>query len=157
MRKLAREAVIFMLAGMLLGSISGYVYVCYDQSKTIKTQRSALWNNCEVLRTRGFHVISDFHGNYTGPHECNDVFGNWTETDWKRQELGDASEPAGFIPYEPTFEEINKASAEGQRIKNAKVKYLENLGVLLIFGPGGFAIGLGVWLFYRLVRFAVKG
>jgi hypothetical protein len=157
MRKLAREAVIFMLVGMMLGSISGYVYLCLEQSKTIKTQREQLWNSCEVLRTRGGHLISDIHGNYTTPHECSDVFRNWTETDWKRQELGDASEPPGFIPDEPTFEEINKASAEGLRIKNAKIEYLENLGVLLFFGPGGFAVGLGVWLLYRLVRFAVKG
>jgi hypothetical protein len=155
MRKLAREAVIFMLIGMMLASIGAYAYACFGQFKTIKTQRSALWNNCEVLRTQGFHSINNVGGTVTTPVECNDVFGNWSETDWKRQELG--NQTPGFIPFDLTFEEINKASAEGLRIKNAKVEYLENLGVLLLFGPGGFAVGLGVWLFYRLVRFAVKG
>jgi hypothetical protein len=72
MRKLAREAVIFMLIGMTLGSVGEYVYLCIDQ-----------WN--------------------------------------------------------------------------VKVKYLENLGVALILAPYGFVAGLGIWLFYRLVRFAVKG
>ena len=70
MRKLAPEAVIFMLFSMAMASIGGYVYLCVEQSQ---------------------------------------------------------------------------------------ITYLENLGIILTFGPGGFVAGFGIWLFYRLVLFAVKG
>jgi hypothetical protein len=70
MRKLARQAVIFMLFSTAISSIGGYVYLCVEQSQ---------------------------------------------------------------------------------------IKYLENLGIILTFGPGGFVAGFGIWLFYRVVLFAVKG
>jgi hypothetical protein len=34
---------------------------------------------------------------------------------------------------------------------------MEFLKLSLFFGLGGFPAGLGIWMFYRVVRFAIKG
>lgn len=46
---------------------------------------------------------------------------------------------------------------EGERIKNLKIDYVGNALASLVIGAYGFVAGFGLWAFYRLVRFAVKG
>jgi hypothetical protein len=48
-RRLAREAVIFMLVGMTLAAVGGFVNVFCGQAQSIKSQRDALKTPCEHL------------------------------------------------------------------------------------------------------------
>lgn len=41
MRKLAREAVIFMLAGLLLASVGPFIYLCRGEAQNIQTAKRA--------------------------------------------------------------------------------------------------------------------
>lgn len=52
MRKLAREAVIFMLLGMLLTAAGGFLYEHHAQWKLIRSQREALKEDCNRLFAR---------------------------------------------------------------------------------------------------------
>jgi hypothetical protein len=45
----------------------------------------------------------------------------------------------------------------GIRAKARRQRLLENATGSLVVDLWGFPAGVGVWLFYRLVRFAVKG
>ena len=77
--------------------------------------------------------------------ECNLVFGTT---------LPSLSPP----PSTPDFlAKENSALAEGTRIKNRKVDDPSNAIIAAVIGLWGFPGGFGVWLFYRLVRFAIKG
>jgi ABC-type multidrug transport system fused ATPase/permease subunit len=154
-RSLAREAVIFMLLGLLLSSTGTFIYLSRSQSKAHKVLRDVLWENCEGLRTRGSHSISNGGGSYTTPAECSEVFENWAATDWKRQELGNAS--GSIRPLQLSSEDLDNALSDGKRIKNLKIDSAGHALVALLVGAYGFVAGLGVWFFYRLVRFAVKG
>jgi hypothetical protein len=87
-------------------------------------------------------------GHVTSRAECDLVFGPENS---KPPQIAPNTLPADF------FKVMDDTVAEGVRIKNMKFDYAGNGLVSLVVGAYGFAAGFGVWLFYRLVRFAVKG
>jgi len=50
-----------------------------------------------------------------------------------------------------------KSMDVGNLIHDSHPDYKEPFIVGGVYGGFGFLAGLGIWLFYRLVRFAVKG
>jgi hypothetical protein len=49
LRRLAREAVIFMLLGMMLAAVGSFVHSFHDEAESIKSQRDALKLPCEQM------------------------------------------------------------------------------------------------------------
>ncbi len=156
MRRLAREAVIFMLAGLFLAAVGSFTYLHHSEVKYIQSQRDALRMPCDQL-TRPVRPAVDppegydyFGSALSGPMvtraECNLVFGT---------NLASLPAPTSFAP--DFYNRRDAALAEGTRITNLKIDNLSNASVAAINGLYGFAGGFGTWLFYRLVRFAVKG
>lgn len=159
MRKLAREAVIFMLLGMLLTAVGGFLLEHHDQWRVIRSQREALRKNCNIglIPFRFGEALSNTDGTSTTQPECALVFG---EAQYPRpRDLSPTvtpPEPAGWTLVVPSPHET-AALAEGERIKNLSIDNEEAGGVALLLAPWGFLGGLGLWIFYRLVRFAIKG
>ena len=155
-RRLAREAVIFMLLGMTLAAVGGFVHVFYGEANSIKSQRDALKSPCEHL-TRPVRPDVDppegydyFRSALDAPMvtraECNLVFGT--------------NAPSLPTPtsYAPDFYKRRAAAfAEGDRIKNLKIDYRRSAIAAALLGMFGFVGGFCIWFFYRLVRFAVEG
>lgn len=155
-RRLAREAIIFMLLGMTLAAIGSFAYVSYGQAQSVKSQRNALTMPCEQM-TRPIRPDIDppegydyFGSALDAPMvtraECNLVFGTNVQS---------LPPPTSYAP--DFYNRQAAALAEGERIKNLKIDYLGNAIVAAFAGMYGFAGGFCVWFFYRLVRFAVKG
>jgi hypothetical protein len=71
MRKLAREAVIFMLVGLVLAAIGTYAYLRHDRVQYIQTQRDALQRIC--AREPKVTLWWDQNGKPTSQAECNFV------------------------------------------------------------------------------------
>jgi hypothetical protein len=147
-RKLAREAVIFMLLGLLLSSTGAFIYMHHAQAKSNQAQRDALKKDCDSIPSWGVGEQRP-ERRYTSQAECSLVFGTTLYPP---------------RPYDPgvklsaeSIQNDAEALAEGERIKNLGVDYEGNALAGLVFGAYGFVAGLGIWLFYRLVRFAVKG
>jgi len=147
-RRLAREAVIFMLLGMVLAAVGGFIYMHHNEAVSIRNQRDALKRECDGLaRVGGEYWTRLADGHMTTVAECNLAFGT---------SLAPISQAPDFIP-DDFFSKRDAALAEGTRIKNLKIDNLSNALAAAVIGFYGFAGGFGVWLFYRLVRFAVKG
>src|ERR1700683_3311010 len=49
MRKLAREAVIFMLLGLALTAAGSFIYLHHSEASSIQAERDALRKNCDLL------------------------------------------------------------------------------------------------------------
>ena len=82
MRKLAREAVIFMLVGMLLATIGTYADLRYERLKYIQAQRDVLLRECVIVHSspQGYTLIWDLNGKPTSLAECEFVFGDGKDT-----------------------------------------------------------------------------
>jgi hypothetical protein len=149
LRKTAREAVIFMLLGLLLSSVGAFIFLHHDAVKPIQAQRDALKKECDSIPSFAVGIETQSAGRYTSQAECSLVFGT---TSYPPRPYNE-----GVKLSQESIQQDNDALAEGERIKNLKVNYTENALVSLVVGAYGFVGGLGTWLFYRLVRFAVKG
>jgi hypothetical protein len=148
-RQISREAVIFMLLGLFLSSTSAFIYMHHAQAKSIQAQRDALKNECNSIPSWAVGEKRLSYGPYTSQGECSLVFGA-------------ALYPPR--PYDPgvklsaeSIQDDMDALAEGERIKNLRIDNQGHALFGLVFGAYGFVAGLGIWFFYRLVRFAVKG
>jgi hypothetical protein len=148
-RKTAREAVIFMLLSMLFSSIGAFIYMRHSEAKSFRAQRDSLKKDCDSIPSWAVGMNPQSARHYVSQAECSLVF-------------GEALYPPR--PYDPgaklsqeSIQEDNDALAEGEHIKTQKLDYEESALVSLVVGAYAFAGGLGVWLFYRLLRFAVKG
>lgn len=64
---------------------------------------------------------------------------------------------AGIKLSDESAQQDADALEQGGRIKNLKVNYGEIAWDALVVAPFGVGTGLIVWLFFRLVYFAVKG
>jgi hypothetical protein len=233
MRKLAREAVIFMLFGALLSAVSAFAYLHHGQAKDIRAEWDALKGECNNLRDLSIPETEPerriaYEYWISNRFTCSLVFGGspylppsafegvpkgyivgppnarppglTVVPDDSQQIKGQSSvvtlgpptaRPPGLTIVPPTegmppgailgppieglppgsilrpispaitdseFEfRKNAGLAEGTRIKNLAVNNQENALVALIFGAYGFPGGLVIWLFCRLIRFAVKG
>ncbi len=162
MRKLAREAVIFMLLGMLLTAAGESLYEHHSQWTDIRAQRAVLKKDCNKLFGRSPDAdifdraaaksgavgdIDSATGEYISRAECASVFG------------ASLYPPPDFIPVPDPNQRQSEitALAEAARIKNLAVNNGQIALEALFLAPFGFLGGLGVWLFYRLIRFAVTG
>jgi hypothetical protein len=150
MRKLAREAVIFMLVGLLLATFGTYGYLRHERVKYIQAQRNVLQRECVTIHSvplPGFTLMWDRDGKPTSLAECDFVFGD-----------GKEAEPSNdIIANDKSYESFKATMSEAHRIKDLRPDIQENAVVSLVGGGFGFAGGLVLWAFYRLVRFAVKG
>jgi len=145
-----------MLLGMVLSGVGSFVYLHHSEAKAIQAQRDALKMPCEQMTRPVRPGIDppegyDYFGNalekpMVTRTECNLVFGTNIES---------LPPPASYAP--DFYNRRDAALAEGTRIKNLKIDNLSNALVAGVFGLYGFAGGLGVWLLYRLVRFAITG
>jgi hypothetical protein len=183
MRKLAREAIIFALLGMLVGAIGIFVTLDADD------RREAGERAREAV-----HASMMSHGEYSSPMPIVQVpLSNGTVLQVRQCEP--PALPSGFIP-DPTdkrniIDEIIEDDKNCTRFPPYKFTELggvlvsvplgspdqiaieksywtayknsrhhefgaEILGSLFI-GLWGFPAGLALWIFYRIVRFAVKG
>jgi len=136
----------------------------------VKAQRDTLRNNCNILEAgpSGIDNLepSPPYGMMTTRAECTLAFGINFDTPVKapisRDKLslpeGATATVGAYQSTDDNFLRKQKAALEqGNYIKNLKV---DNVAIALsasLLGLGGFAGGFGVWLFYRLIRFAIQG
>ena len=159
MRKLAREAVIFMLLGLVLSAVGGFAFDYNDQRKDIQTQRATLKKSCDSIYVPGLQVdsqswvpmgISNANGSgYVSAAECTLVFGAST--------YPARHYDAGTTLSSQSAQDDAEALAEGKRILGLKVNYGQSAEIAAFISTWGFLGGLCAWLFYRLVRFAITG
>ncbi len=156
MRKLAREAVIFMLLGLLFAFACSFFYMHHTQAKFIQSQREPLKLTCLHLTQPVRPGIDppegyDYFASATDEPlvtraECNLIFGTNLES---------LPTPTSYAP--DFYNRQAAALAEGTRIKNLKINNLELALTAFVGGLFGFVAGFCIWLFYRLVRFAIQG
>ena len=108
MRKLAREATIFMLIGFPLTAFSLFGYWRYEQVKNLRVQRAAV---SEIKLDPSTFVPLDL--------------------------------PANYKPS-PLYLDVNDNEDLALDAAQSGLQY-------------GFLCGFGFWVFYRVLRFAVKG
>lgn len=167
-RRLAREAVIFMLLGMVLTAVGSFVYMHHVEAVSIRTQRETIKKGCLDADVGGIDVYGgtgiDLSGGFVPKSKPPQPpqMGQYTEkdidpsNDWK-----DVDPPKGDvfdqISPSPNGYTILPTKEECLRAKNLKIDNEADAFAAAVFGLYGFAGGFGVWLFYRLVRFAVTG
>ena len=166
-RKLAREATIFALLGMALGAIGAYVFMDYEDRTnaiyqatiavhggmdwTVHTQHSQPTHTVQVPLTNGA-VLYVRRCEPEGPWAKYEV----SKPDCRKfitdpiairdaVPLGHADQVIIEKDYWAAYKRARHYDLGGQL-----------LGSLYI-GLLGFPAGLALWIFYRLVRFAVKG
>jgi hypothetical protein len=150
LRRLAREAVIFSLLGMVLTAVGSFVYMYHGEIKSIRVERDQLKKNCDALAKGSWDDFTSIEdGQMTTRSECNLAFGTTLQP--LSPEKAPDTLPADF------FTKQSDALAEGNRIKNLKVNYASDVLAATLMGLSGFATGFCLWLFYRLVRFAITG
>jgi hypothetical protein len=146
LRRLAREAVIFMLLGMLLTVIGTFGYLHHNEN-----QRMSQWKIVSETPARP--------GSWADKYRAPNKPGSWAEglTAPTTKPAFDPNAPYQRVEQnsEPLFD-MSK-SRPIQRDNPPKINNLELALTSFWAGLCGFVGGLGVWLFYRLVRFAVKG
>ena len=127
-RRLCREAVIFMLLGLLLTSIGSFIYE----------------HRAEAQRLPPCPPPPDFleADEPTAPPQTPQN----TPLQWMKGYVCENS-----LNHQHVFVVTNDPAPR------VKINNVELALTASFFGLYGFAAGLGVWLFYRLVRFAVKG
>lgn len=120
-RRLAREAVIFMLLGMAVAGVSNFIY---------RHQRQAVF---ALLHDSAF---------LSRPLEERRAILSHTDPDF-----------AALTPEDQQSVLEWSIKARTQMPKNN----FELASAALVFSLYGLAGGFGAWLFYRLIRFAIKG
>jgi hypothetical protein len=163
MRKLAREAVIFMLFGMLVSALTVFCYLLHDRITAIHIQVKGLRKACDSMPSWAagtmVSIAAPIEGQEFENHsreECNDVLGST----WKKQHpvTPIPPPPSGWIvDSSPKFNPSTSEPLSFSPRIDLSINSMEILTASLICGAYGFAGGGGLWLFYRLVRFAVRG
>jgi hypothetical protein len=126
-RRVAREVVVFMLLGMLLVAIGSFIYLHHNEVVSIRNRTAAM--------------------EPPGP----DAGSSASQCIWLDQP---------FEPQSPLVPLSELPKSEQDCIRTELRNHLNNPELALaasVFGLYGFAGGFGVWVFYRLVRFAVTG
>jgi len=155
-RRLCREAVIFMLVGLVLASVGSFLYLRHNAVRDIKTRMETIKTAKaeadhppvptvgQILRDPKFRTLSsDAQGSilsYLDPKYA-------------------ALTPEGqqsVLAHLDTLKPVPLDLSEWQ-VVSEDVDYQSLAETSALFGIYGFAGGFLVWLFYRLVRFAVKG
>lgn len=145
MRKLGREAVIFMLLTPVVFSIGGFGYLYHDYRDAHRPDPFAAYGGAEIKGLPSGTVINPIP--CTDGEKYVDDQGNlvWSCQNGVRTSIDyDAlAKKYGAIDLPPSSQTDHPMSDVW-------------VGSLML-GLYGFPAGLGVWMFYRVVRFAVKG
>jgi hypothetical protein len=180
MRKLAREAVIFMLIAFALGAVGGIVQQIREHRHNARWVAGQAVFAVDVPPVPRGYVVSDtvvvpltngtklyvldcvkLHPELeTSPQppagtKCKD---GMFFTDWFKQFGGNRSDSTSV-----SLGDVNQLAIEKlywQAYKDYENRYplgWETAILSLVFGAISAAAGLALWAFYRLVRFAVKG
>src|SRR5713101_7111635 len=119
MRKIAREAVIFMLVGLALSSVGAFIYEYHGQAQAIQKQRSWLRTRCDELNRpigeTGLKPMGSQLPNeaYVSQAECIIVFGE--------KSYPPRSYEPGVVLSEESLRQDQDAMETGKTIKNTKV------------------------------------
>jgi hypothetical protein len=179
MRKLAREATIFALLGFLVAMVGCFVILEKDSKATAKLEAARAvhaaipeqLNPSQISRLPPGAVVVPINsvavpltnGTVLHVRQCEsspprrfvpldspdcryfyDPFGN-VGGRLVALPLGDKQQIALEKEYWIAYSESKRQSLVGSGLKS------------LVLGLWGFAAGIALWLFYRLVRFAIKG
>jgi hypothetical protein len=157
-RRLCREAVIFMLVGLVLASIGSFLYLRHNAVLDVKARMETLEkakaeteaNHSgvptvdQILRDPKFRTLSsDAQGSIL------------SYLDPKYAALAPADQQS-VLAHLDTLKPVPLDLSEWQ-VVSEDVDYHSLAETSALFGIYGFVGGFLVWLFYRLVRFAVKG
>lgn len=173
MRKLAREAVIFALLGMVVGAVGSFALL----TKDIRTH-ARLAGAEAVHATIGVRTVIKVDLSRSEPISANATIGPpitfvlvplttgtmlyvrqcepiaWTSSDCRL-----LSNPYRLTPL--PLGDLDQVAIEkdywAAYKKSEQQTLFENGIASLYIGLWGFPGGLGIWGFYRLVRFAIKG
>ena len=157
-RQIAREAVIFMLIGLALSSVGAFSYKYHDEEQAIQKQRSWLRTRCDELNRpsvgeagNSWKLMGSQAPNeaYVSQAECSIAFGE--------KSYPPRSYDPGVVLSEESLRQDQDAMETGKIIKNTRVDYSDCAVFGIVCGAYGFMGGFGIWLFYRLIRFVVKG
>jgi hypothetical protein len=171
-RRLCREAVIFMLVGFAVAAVGTFFYLHHSQAKQIAQRRFTRYPQQLLIDPHFLTLSSEDQRSILRALEQK--FAALPPGD-QQTVLAylDTQRPAAVplfgmrkaipIPSVPTtkaafdhngpYEAITDAIA----IQPAETNNLSNALVAGVAGLYGFAVAAGIWLFYRLVYFAVKG
>ena len=185
-RKLAREATIFALLGMALGAIGAYVFMDYEDrtnaiyQATIAVHGGMDWN-VHAQHSQPTHTVQVplTNGAVLYVRRC-EPDGPWTKYATGKDDT--IKLPPGYEDAKPVVStpECRKFITDPIAIRDSvplgnadqvaiekdywaaykKARHYDLDGQLLgslYVGLLGFPAGLVLWIFYRLVRFAVKG
>jgi hypothetical protein len=119
-------------------------------SRGIRMQLSELKQACLALPTgRNIRVLSD--DRKTSRDECGLVFG-----DSLGPEFRDLPAPPALSLEDATA--YRRTMSEGDRIKSQRnLPFAQIAFGSLLYGLYALVGGLAIWVFYRMVRFAIKG
>jgi hypothetical protein len=136
MRKLAREAVICTLVGMLFVPAALLTYRPYAEKTSIRRQQDYLRQKCDVQASgASAYEIG----------ECTAFRNASAQKDLSAKISGlDAGE-------------YMRGASHGLEVRNLAVRDENVVWAGLAIAPYGFVVGLIAWLLLRLVLFAVKG
>ena len=166
-----------MLLGLLLTAASIFAVRHRSETESIRGQREALRKNCNLLTEgpAGATVLEDDGTIKATIAECGSLFGtNPNKGGYSPRKVVTITsdspslpgkwsvepQPDGTVNYHPAdlFEKQQQDMlTEGARIKNLNIDNLDIAFVAFLGGLYGFVGGFCIWLFYRLVRFAIKG
>ena len=161
MRKLARGVVIFML-GYVDVLCDCFFFLRYDRIREIRIEVEGLRKACDSMPSwaKGtmVSIAEPIGGRKFENHsreECNEVLGATSKSNTPLPRFATSLSPVVNTPLKLTAIPLEPESFSS-RI-DLSTHYMENVTASLICGVYGFAGGFGLWLFYRLVRFAIKG
>ena len=180
MRKLAREAVIFMLLTPVVVFVGSFAYLYHNTPRPVVLDM----NKAQPIQglPPGTVLVPIPPGATVGPPD--------TTQSQAPVYLDDNGNPLGSPPASPAKAQ-NSGATVGQPLPSPQsllqpgetlgtpvpaaspvvsqapdpwsvtsqkpAPILELLGDSLLFGLYGFPVGFGLWTFYRIVRFAIKG
>jgi hypothetical protein len=194
MRKLAREAIIFALLGLLAATIGIFVKLDMDdrasaKSKALEAVHASTARHAQVQVTLDFNKVQPIQGVPAGvtaepiaptvlvPLRNGTVLLVRRCTDWIDYDPKQAAKPlpSDLAPYQSDAKGcrdfadskllvVPMGNADQVAIEKDYWTAYHNSRSLtgsalasLFLGLWGFPAGLGLWVFYRLVCFAIKG
>lgn len=180
MRKLAREAVIFMLLGPIVAAPAVFAFFQHRSVGDVKTEAARSVHAIDAVQEpAGFRPINSVlvpltNGVKLYVTDCNQAH----QLVWFDQNAPPPGAHGGDCVYfsDPYQKELQQSGGRLASISlgdenqvaiekdywlaysKAKSQHrIENAMAAVVLSLWGFPAGIIVWLFYRLVRFAVKG
>jgi hypothetical protein len=153
MRTLAREAVIFVLLTPIVVFVGSFAYSYHETHKSVRFDMSAAQ---PIPCTEGDQHIERGRLVWSCEHGVRTESPATPVTQAQHVESGsDIDLSAGLVPKSASGSDPYAGIATPVGGTNTPVPEL--LGGSLLLGLYGFPTGLGLWVFYRVVRFAING